>query len=69
MRDNISNNKKQKGIDWQHESQGSEQPTKAPKEDIDPSSNYHVVTMIMPFSFGGVVGFLGIVLRSQMVGA
>jgi len=69
MRDNTGNNKKQKGTDWWHESQVSEQPAAAPKEDIDPTGNSHAIAPIVPSLFGGVVGFPGVVLGSQMVGA
>ncbi len=69
MRDNTGNNKKQKGTDWWHESQVSEQPAGAPKEDIDPTGNSHAIAPIVPSLFGGVVGFPGVVLGSQMVGA
>ncbi|KAH8965738.1 hypothetical protein BDL97_04G132300 [Sphagnum fallax] len=65
MRDDDTGNKKQKGADWWHESQGSEQPSEAPK-DMAPTVNSHAAPAVP--SFGGI-DLPGMLLQSQMLGA
>ncbi len=65
LRDDDTGNKKQKGADWWHESQGSEQPSEAPK-DMAPTVNSHAAPAVP--SFGGI-DLPGILLQSQMLGA